>query len=384
MAKLAEKVVIVKVESNDYSKALSRALNLVGGISSLPKGKPIILKPNFVAPRDGLTGAVTDFELVKSVAHFVQDSGACPAIVETPGMEYVPESVYDFLGLEEFAKNSGIELYSGRENLVTVRIPNGKALHSIKVAKILTEAPIIDIPKFKAHPLTKLSFGMKNLMGALPPAQRTRMHVNGIHQSIVDINKVLKPILTVVDANIAMQGDSVYGERVDLGLLIVGTNTLAVDMACCRIVGVQPEQIKHIQLAMAEQKIGDIQLLGDIPKEPFKFCLPKKGTMYGVASRLMYVADVPFLPVFGMPFNRFLYSTGVFGTRPYIVNAKCTKCGKCSRVCAINGAITLNPSPKIDYKKCIRCLRCVDVCSENALTVKGLTKPPNTRQISEP
>lgn len=354
-------------------------MSLLDGPPSLPQGKPVILKPNFVAPRKGLTGAITDFELVKSIAKMVKEAGAYPAILETPGMEYVPEDVYNFLEVEKFAKSLDIGLLSGQENLVKLKIPNGKTLHSIKIAKILTETPIINIPKFKAHPLTKLTFGMKNLMGALPHRERTRMHIQGIHQSIVDINRVIKPVLTVVDANIAMQGDSVYGDKVNLGLLIVGTNTLAVDIACCRIVGVPPEHVTHIKLAMRESGVDNVELVGDVPKEAFKFNLPHKGIMYGFASRLMYVADAPFDPVFGIPFNRFLYSTGFFGTRPQIVKEKCNKCGKCVQVCSVQTAIALD-SQQINYKKCIRCLECVAVCPENALTVKGLTKPTPLKQ----
>jgi uncharacterized protein (DUF362 family)/NAD-dependent dihydropyrimidine dehydrogenase PreA subunit len=369
-----DKVAIARVESNDYGSALKRVKSLLSDFPKLPRGKPVILKPNFVAPRKDYTAAITDLRLVESVAEEVKESGACPVIVETPGMEYVLEEVYDFLDLKGFAENCGISLCSGKENLVRVRIVGGKALGSIKVAKVLTEAPIINIPKFKAHPLTKLSFGMKNLMGALPPAERARMHVRGIHQSIVDINRVIKPVLTIVDANKAMEGDSVYGDRVDLGLLIAGTDTLSVDVACCRIINVLPQNITHIRLAMRDFSFEEMQVIGDIPQQFCTFNLPKKGKLYGFASRLMYIADAPFHPIFGIPFNRFLYSTGLFGTRPEIDKQKCTRCGKCTDICTIDGAITLE-SQHIDYKKCIRCLECINVCPERALKVRGLTKP---------
>jgi uncharacterized protein (DUF362 family)/Pyruvate/2-oxoacid:ferredoxin oxidoreductase delta subunit len=369
-----EKVAIVKIESNDYNGAFRKAMSLLGNSLKFPIGKPVILKPNFVAPRKGTTGAITDFELIKTISEVVRESGACPAILETPGMEYLPEDVYNFLEIEDFAKKFNIALYSGRENLIKLTIAGGKTLHSIKIAKILTEAPIINIPKFKAHPLTKLSFGMKNLMGALPPRERTNMHVHGIHQSIVDINRVIKPILTIVDANNAMEGDSVYGDRIDLGLLIVGANTLAVDIACCRIAGSKPEDISHIRFAMKEFGISDVEVVGDVHAMNSSFKLPQKGTLYELASRLMYIADVPFRPVFGIPFNRFLYRSGFFGTRPQIDKQKCISCGKCADICSVKGTITLEP-PRIDYGKCVRCLECVSVCPEKAINVKGLTKP---------
>ncbi len=368
------KVAIVKVESDNYDCAFKKAVSLLGDLPKFSKGKPIILKPNFVAPRKDCTAAITDLKLVETVAEAVKESGAYPVILETPGMEYAPEKVYDFLDIKGFAEKRDITICSGRENLVKVKIVGGKALRSIKIAKMLTQAPIINIPKFKAHPLTRLSFGMKNLMGALPPSERTRMHVRGIHQAIVDINRVLRPILTIVDANKAMEGDSVYGDKVNLGLLIAGTNVLSVDMECCRIINVSPQNITHIKLAMKEFDCRDIEVVGDVPKHSFNFNLPKKGKLYGFASRMMYVADAPFLPIFGMPFNRYLYSTGFFGTRPQIDKLKCTKCGECVNSCTIKGAIILD-SPRINYKKCIRCLECINVCPKRALYIKGLTKP---------
>ena len=55
---------------------------------------------------------------------------------------------------------------------------------------------VIDVPIAKDHSGATLTLGMKNLMGVV--LDRNGMHSRGLHQSIADINTVVRPQLTVV------------------------------------------------------------------------------------------------------------------------------------------------------------------------------------------
>ena len=68
------------------------------------------------------------------------------------------------------------------------------------------------------------------------------------------------------------------------------------------------------------------------------------------------------------------------GNRPYVqahnlplkfkADSKCTKCGKCARLCPA-GAIPKEDPASVDTEKCIRCMRCTTVCPVNARHLPG-------------
>lgn len=80
----------------------------------------------------------------------------------------------------------------------------------------------------------------------------------GISKVIVDINTVLKPALTVIDGFIGMEGPGpVNGTPVKMDLVLVGKDVVATDAVACRVMGINPHEIKHIKKAH-EKGIGTI------------------------------------------------------------------------------------------------------------------------------
>lgn len=372
-----EQVSIVKAKDN-LSSAVIKSIELIGGIDSvIKKGDIVILKPNFVAPRRADTGVTTNLEIIKAIADEVKKCNAKPILYEFPGMEYDFENIYNFLGLDDFSRKNEIYIYKKQDEFIKKSVSKGGKIKNIKIPKILLKAKLINIPELKAHGITKISAGMKNLMGLLPNEERSKMHAYGIDQSIVDVNKIIKPCLTIVDATIVMEGDAVYGNKVNLNMVISGKDVLSVDNVCCMILGVDSNEIKHVKLANREFGNKAIQILGDLLEQTgHKFRMPNRSFLYKFAYRLMYVIDIPFSRFYSVPFNKFLYSTGFIGTRVKINKDKCDKCMDrvCIAVCPIKDAISLS-SYRVNGKKCIRCLKCFDVCPNNAIVVKGFSKP---------
>ena len=66
-------VSIVRVTAGNIRKAVEEAVDLLGGINTVAKGKnSILLKPNLVGPD---TRSTTRLEVVKSVARLIKSSG---------------------------------------------------------------------------------------------------------------------------------------------------------------------------------------------------------------------------------------------------------------------------------------------------------------------
>jgi uncharacterized protein (DUF362 family)/Pyruvate/2-oxoacid:ferredoxin oxidoreductase delta subunit len=368
--------------------AAHHVIEQVGGMESVIRDAKIaILKPNFVAGRNAATGSTTSFALLKAVAEEVRACGAEPVLCETPGTEFDRDATYAILGVEQFCQENNIRILKvdpegGEEDWMEVQPQGAKRLRRFRVPRILREARLINLPVLKTHVVSTMTLGMKNPMGILPRPDRRSMHTFGIDQCIVDMNRGIKPDLTIVDGSVGQDGEGpLYGDRADLQVLVAGRDSLAVDLVCCQLVGVKPRDIPHLKLALeqmgkpswtlAGENAGDLGVIK-------KFRLPQQKTLYRFIFWLMYPLDYPYTLVAqrGKHFCTTLYSTGLVGTRPQIDQAACTRCGVCVETCPLPDVIDLK-TLKVNYATCQRCLLCYEACPEKAISVKGYS---GTRQ----
>ena len=373
---------VVSIDRVEHSieKTVRKAIYLAGGIETIvSKGDKVYLKPNFVAPRDSSRGVTTNFEVIRVVAEEVRRCGGIPILFETPAIEFDKKTVFDVLGVFDFAHQNKIKLINDPIDLIKVPV-GGKAFKTLKIPQMLHKAKIINLPKLKSHVSAKMTCAMKNLIGLLPDSEKRKVHIYDVHESIADIYKVFRPVLTVVDAITCMEGDGpTYGDKIDLGLIIAGKDALATDKVCSQIIGLPWQEVKYIRLANRltdEVKINVVgESISDIQKH---FHIPVKSLFFHLSFKLIYIFDVLFSKIFSKPLNRFLYSTGYVGTNPEIIKDKCNACGDCIKVCPIAGVMKIE-NYKVDYKNCIRCLECYFACNQQAIFLKGVSRPRDHR-----
>jgi uncharacterized protein (DUF362 family)/Pyruvate/2-oxoacid:ferredoxin oxidoreductase delta subunit len=356
-----------------------RLITQMGGMASVLRGaRWAILKPNFVAGRCAATGSTTSFALLKAVAEEVHACGAAPVLCETPGTEFDRESTYTILGVEQFCADHGIHILrvdpeGGKPDWMELHPAGARRLRHFRVPRLLSEASLINLPVLKTHVVSTMTLGMKNPMGLLPRPERRAMHTLGIDQCIVDMNRGIKPDLTIVDGSVGQDGEGpLYGDKADLQVLVAGRDSLAVDLACCQLVGVRPRAIPHLRLALDQLGQPSWSLSGEDVGVIKKFRLPERKTLYQFIFWLMYPLDYPYswFAERGDHFCTTLYGSGLVGTRPLINKSSCTRCGVCVETCPLPGVIDLK-TLKVNYKTCQRCLLCYEACPEHAISVKG-------------
>lgn len=360
-------------------EAAHRVIAQVGGMASVLQGAKIaILKPNFVAGRNADTGSTTSFALLKAVAEEVRACGAEPVLCETPGTEFDREATYTILGVEQFCAENGIRILlvdpeGGEQDWVELRPEGAKKLRRFRIPRILNEACLINLPVLKTHVVSTMTLGMKNPMGILPRPDRRSMHTFGIDQSIVDMNRGIKPSLTIVDGSVGQDGEGpLYGDKADLQVLVAGRDSLAVDLVCCQLVGVKPRDIPHLKLALEQLGKPSWTIEGEELSVIKKFRLPQQKPLYRFIFWMMYPLDYPYTWIAerGKHFCTTLYGTGLVGTRPKIKEESCTRCGVCVEACPLPNVIDLK-TLKVNYATCQRCLLCYEACPEKAISVKG-------------
>lgn len=225
---------------------------------NLENKKTALLKPNIVIPAKPKSAIITHPAVVEAMINVLKEKGFEDIVIgEGAGLGADESAIFETSGYKKLEKN-GVSLVNlNKAERVEINWKYG----TLKIPKIVAEADLyVNIPKMKTHGQTTVTLAMKNQKGILSDADKKRFHLLGLHEPIVELAKVVKPNLTVVDAVEAMEGEGpLRGKRKKVGVLVIGTNLLEVDMACCEIMGIEYEKVRHI-------KGGIIQNIG--PGEP--------------------------------------------------------------------------------------------------------------------
>jgi uncharacterized protein (DUF362 family) len=170
---------------------------------------------------------------------------------------------------------------AAREPWKSVQI-DGLHFKIMDIPERLSNAFFISFPKLKSHSITKLTCGLKNQMGLFRPKRKIMYH-HIVDDLIVDCNLAIKPKLSLVDANLVMEGNygPTYGFPRKLGLLIASRDVVAADSLCARFFGFNPKSISYIKKA-AESRLGDtnFKIMTDFDFDIRKFRLKFSNVLF--------------------------------------------------------------------------------------------------------
>ena len=188
-------------------------------------------------------------------------------VVESDATMTNADKAFIATGMDEMCKRNDVQFLNLRhiKDRVKIAIPNGETLKGITVPRVVTESAIISAAKLKTHMSTKVTLGMKNMFGLLPDKFKGKYHAKGISKVVVDINTVLKPVLTVIDGFVAMEGKGpTDGTPVKMDLIIAGKDVVATDAIAARTMGMDPMEISHIRKAYQKGlgNIDNIEIIG--------------------------------------------------------------------------------------------------------------------------
>jgi uncharacterized protein (DUF362 family) len=203
-------------------------------------------------------------------------------------------------GYAEVTKKHRIKAYYFDEvKQVPVELKReGRLRDMIYVPKPIVECDfLINLPKFKAHPWTRLTLSLKNFIGIQDDRHRLVDHNTFLEHKIADLQEVIQPSFIAIDAIIAGQKMMLTPSPFPMEAIVMGVNSCAVDTVGCHMVHVDPHDLIHLQFA-AERGFGPIQLdeievSGDFPLEEvqektkdFEFCLEHIDDYFGKDSNL--------------------------------------------------------------------------------------------------
>jgi uncharacterized protein (DUF362 family) len=246
-------VVIAKTPINPTVKELKQILaeNLasIGRLENIiQKNSRVLLKPNAGVAAGVETGRNTDPRLLEALILVLKELNPREiiigesAIIGTDTME-----AYKASGILDVAYRTGVKILDLKKGKFTKhKVKDYLVLDTIEVSQIINEIDIlINLPKLKTIPSVPVSIGLKNLKGLLPDTEKKRFHYTCLKKAIVDLNKVVKTDLVIVDGIIACE---MY-EPKEMNTLVLGYDVLAVDTTACLIMGIDPYEVEYLNLA---------------------------------------------------------------------------------------------------------------------------------------
>jgi uncharacterized protein (DUF362 family) len=224
------------------------------------RGKRILLKPNLVEfePESTIN---THPMLVHAVFEAFREMGAAEVrIAEGPGhrrntldmaeaagyFHTVPafEDSFVDLNLDDVSQVHPERRFS---RLNKIYLPNSA----------LGADLLVSVAKMKTHHWVGATLSMKNLFGVVPGAiygwPKNVLHWAGIDECIADLHDLFPRHFAIVDGIVGMEGNGpIQGVPKKAGLLVAGSDPVAVDATCCRIMRIDPFQIGYLRLASGQ------------------------------------------------------------------------------------------------------------------------------------
>jgi uncharacterized protein (DUF362 family) len=251
------------VNSGSPAELTRKAVDLIGGMKRfVSKGDVVVVKPNIGWDRKPEQAANTNPEVVAEVVKLCFEAGAKKVkLFDRPCN--TASRCYNRSGIKKAATDAGAEVsFVVDSGFVKTKLPEGVELKSWWLYKPALDADVlINVPIAKHHGLTRVTLGMKNLMGIMG-GNRGQVHWN-IDAKLADLTYYVKPDLTILDAVRVLVRNGPQGGNLNdvkrMDTIIAGENIATVDAYGASLFGIKPEELEFIKIGN-ELGLGEIDL----------------------------------------------------------------------------------------------------------------------------
>ena len=262
----------------EIDRMVREAVGLIGGLSGkIKRGDHVVLKPNLFAPYPPPISV--DRRVVASMVKMAREAGAGRVtVIEGVSMGtlmkrvrpsltpcamsrgFKTAEVMKLIGITKAVEEAGGEVLGVEDaEKVEVNIQGGLALHRVNYPKVVLDADcFINIPAMKTHTMTMVTLSIKNLQGLLDERGRYYSHRDDLQQHMVDISKIRKPDLVLLDGLLGMEGMGAGegGTVVEMGVIMASADTVALDSIASMCMGIDNPLVVSTTRLAAHDGLG--------------------------------------------------------------------------------------------------------------------------------
>ena len=228
---------------------LKKAVDSVGGMKSvIKKGDKVVVRANACWAVKPDSGIAADPRVVEALMRLIRKETKPGEVVVADRSSIGADTAESFrvTGIGEAALRGGADriLPLEQDLRIPVQVPEPMVLFQpVYLSKTMREADVlIYLSKMKVHKLTQISLTLKMNQGSLDWYDAIRNHRADMHQKMIDMLKVMRPHLSIVDALWPMQGQgpgSPFPEDLikHFNVILAGKDPVAVDAVGSTIMG---------------------------------------------------------------------------------------------------------------------------------------------------
>lgn len=361
---MKSKVALARCSNYNFEqvdKAVRKSIDLLGGIKHIIKpNSKVLIKPNLLtdsAPEECIT---THPRVIESIIGLVKTTNSEIYVGDSSGIigqKVAIDRVYEVCGIKEICQRHNVKLAYFDKAILKNNIPITEWIEFCDY--------IINVPKFKTHGLTILTGAVKNMFGLVMGIHKVKLHgqyfdINDFSKKLVDIFQLASPVLSVVDAVVALEGDGPgsAGRRTDTELILASQDAVALDSVLATIMGLFPSDIPTTREAsfrgLGESDINNIDIEGENIGEFIfsNFKLPKTSKIYLLP------------PLFRKMAKQLIWF------RMQVMKDSCRGCRRCIDICPVGAVILKEDKAFVNSKRCILCSCCQEICPYKAINLK--------------
>lgn len=346
--------VLIRQSSYAYDRLKSDAFGMLSHLDGgrIAPGMRVLIKPNFLCASTPEQALTTHPLLIRAAAQYALGRGARVQVSDSPPMGSY-ERIMRKCGVYEALEGLDVDIRElGSSRIVEV----GGRWKTLELSGDALDADmVINLPKLKSHCQMGMTLAVKNLFGCIIGMRKPQWHYRVGENSdlfaelLVTICQTVKPGITLMDGILALEGDGpgAGGTPRHIGLLIGSTSALAIDVAVCRMLGIDDLYTNNAAVRMGMPLTCTIN--GELPCIT-DFVIPQNKTLL-------------FGPKFMHKFMRRHVTV-----RPENIPQSCKLCNECVRICPAQAIKNTGAALAFDYEKCIRCYCCLEICPHRAIT----------------
>ncbi len=220
-------------------------MSVLGGMERFVSRQSVVMiKPNIAFAQAPKMASTTNPEVVKAIVEMAFEAGAKRVLVmDNPIGSYKP--AYERSGIGAVVAETGAEMVPPDFSRLVPHDMKGGFLKGLKIFRDCIEVDtFINVPILKSHSMTRLSLGMKNLLGLV---QNREFFHSDSGKRIAELAWGFAPHLNIMDAyRVMTSGGPQSGPTTEVKMVMASANVLQLDAVAAAAIGVRPEHVPYL------------------------------------------------------------------------------------------------------------------------------------------